>query len=278
MPADSLQSSVGRGGTNRAADVAIVQRLLLARGFARLGDADGVCGKNTIEAIVDFQKGFLRRPDGRIDPGGASWRALAGTYSGVGTTTAPDSAPAPSPGSLTRNVPRPAPESINQGLRPVSNRRMLELFGDPRGGDYSTQCQPPTLPRMRRNMVLDSVGPFRVTGLVPAVLSLKAVLIDVRAEQPAVYRALGTAGMLCCRWVRGSSTSISNHSWGTAIDLTLDGVLDVQGNDRVQYGLTLIAPIFNRHGWFWGAAFRTEDAMHFEASQSLVESWEPRLL
>ena len=81
---------------------------------------------------------------------------------------------------------------------------------------------------------------------------------------------LGTAGMLCCRLVRGSATAISNHSWGTAIDLTLDGVLDVYGDDKVQYGLTLIAPIFNRHGWYWGAAFRTEDGMHFEGSKALV--------
>jgi hypothetical protein len=79
--------------------------------------------------------------------------------------------------------------------------------------------------------------------------------------------------MLCCRLVRGSATSISNHSWGTAIDLTLNGVLDVQGDDKVQYGLTLIAPLFNRHGWFWGAAFGVEDAMHFEAGKGLVSQW-----
>jgi D-alanyl-D-alanine dipeptidase len=50
--------------------------------------------------------------------------------------------------------------------------------------------------------------------------------------------------MLCARFVRGSTTTISNHSWGTAIDLTLDGVLDRRGDGRVQVGLTRIAPIF----------------------------------
>jgi hypothetical protein len=270
MPADSIGEAVGRGGTNQAVDVRRVQQLLLARGFARLGDADGICGRNTVDAIVDFQRGFMRRPDGRIDPGGRSWHHLAGTYSGMIRQPPPATL---STTDLTRPVPRPAADTLNPGLQAVSNRRMLELIGDPRSGDYSSQCQPPTLPRVRRNTVLDSVGPFRVAGLVPAVLSLKAVMIDIRAEQPAVYRTLGTAGMLCCRWVRGSTTSISNHSWGTAIDLTLGGVLDVHGNDSVQFGLTLIAPIFNRHGWFWGAAFRTEDGMHFEAGADLVESW-----
>jgi D-alanyl-D-alanine carboxypeptidase len=69
------------------------------------------------------------------------------------------------------------------------------------------------------------------------------------------------------------TTAISNHSWGTAIDLTLEGILDTYGDGRVQVGLTLIAPIFNRRGWYWGAAFRKEDGMHFEASKALIEPW-----
>src|SRR5262249_15533035 len=27
------------------------------------------------------------------------------------------------------------------------------------------------------------------------------------------------------------------------------------------------------HGWFWGAGFSTEDAMHFEASDGLIRKW-----
>lgn len=61
--------------------------------------------------------------------------------------------------------------------------------------------------------------------------------------------------------------------WGTAIDLKLDGKLDVRGNNKVHYGLSLIAPIFNKHGWFWGAAYRTEDAMHFEVSINKLKQW-----
>jgi hypothetical protein len=33
----------------------------------------------------------------------------------------------------------------------------------------------------------------------------------------------------------------------------------------------------NQHGWYWGAAFRTEDAMHFEASRSLISQWAPQI-
>jgi hypothetical protein len=79
--------------------------------------------------------------------------------------------------------------------------------------------------------------------------------------------------MECARLVRGSQHSISNHSWGTAIDLTLNGILDRRGDDRVQQGLVDIAPIFNQHGWFWGAGFGTEDAMHFEIGDELIRRW-----
>jgi len=153
---------------------------------------------------------------------------------------------------------------------------MIQMLGQPRES-YSADCQPMTNSILRRHVVTQSVGLFRATGLRPAVDSLVAAMAQIQREQPAIYAILGTAGMLCCRYVRGSKTVISNHSWGTAIDFTLNGVLDRRGDDQVQIGLTLIAPIMNQHGWCWGAAFRTEDAMHFEASRSLITQWAPQL-
>lgn len=274
MPARSISASVGQGGVNKAADVVIVQNLLIARGYPGIGRADGACGPKTIAAIKAYQAGFLRRPDGKVDPGGATWRNLSAAF--TGSTDAPP--PAGAAGSLLQPMPRPAANSINVGLQAVSNSYMLAKFGQPLlAGGYSSLCQMPTSPRLRRNLVTDTVGPFRVTGLVPAVLSLKEVMADIAAEQPAVYRVLGTAGMLCCRLVRGSASAISNHSWGTAIDLTVNGVLDAYGDNKVQHGLTLIAPIFNRHGWYWGAAFGKEDGMHFEGSRAKIDAWAAQL-
>ena len=84
---------------------------------------------------------------------------------------------------------------------------------------------------------------------------------------------LGTAGMLCCRYVRGSTTSISNYLWDIAIDLTINDKLDERGNGFAQYKLSAIAPIFNAYGWYWGTAFGTEDGMHFEVGQKLLEEF-----
>jgi hypothetical protein len=67
-----LGGSVGRGGKNAASDVRAVQ--------AALGiSVDGQCGGQTIAAIEAFQRTLGQtKPDGRVDAGGATERALAG--------------------------------------------------------------------------------------------------------------------------------------------------------------------------------------------------------
>lgn len=166
------------------------------------------------------------------------------------------------------------PSGINPGLSNTPNSLALALLGNPRSR-YNQQCQPVQNASLRAKIVSGvRVGPLKVTGLGLAVESLKLVLADIQREQPQVYQGLGHMGMLCCRNVRGSTTAISNHSWGLAIDLTIEGELDPYGDGRVQYGLTLIAPIFNRHGWFWGAGYTREDGMHFEISAQKLKKWQ----
>lgn len=167
---------------------------------------------------------------------------------------------------------RPIPANINIGLNSPPNRLMLELLGNPRN-TYDQECRPPTNRPFKDLVRHKDVGPFKVWGLGPALDSLTEVMADIREEQPDVYEVLGHMGMLCCRNVRGSKTSISNHSFGTAIDLTIDGVLDAYGDGTVQLGLVKIYPIFNRHGWYWGADFRKEDGMHFEVSRETMMRW-----
>lgn len=76
-PAQRLGGSVGQGGANDRDDVALVQRLLAGRGIDP-GPVDGLVGPRTIAAIRRFQADFLRRPDGRVDPDGRTFRELVG--------------------------------------------------------------------------------------------------------------------------------------------------------------------------------------------------------
>jgi hypothetical protein len=89
----NIGGSVGKGGANTKADVLTVQKLL-NKHVASLGlpalDEDGRIGTNTIDAIRAYQKIALNmaKPDGRIDIGGDTWKALdAG--SGVAAPAAP---------------------------------------------------------------------------------------------------------------------------------------------------------------------------------------------
>jgi hypothetical protein len=107
ITANTLSASVGRRAANRPADVRLVQRLINANlpvPLAPLSE-DGVCGPKTVFAIETYQRRTLEMnpPDGRVDPGGATFRSLAGDVepqhpapSGLNTTPATANTAGPS--------------------------------------------------------------------------------------------------------------------------------------------------------------------------------------
>ena len=83
-----LGGSVGRGGKNAPKDVRAVQKALSIA-------ADGQCGGQTIAAIEAFQRNHgLPKADGRVDPGGATERAMSGSGGGAGTASSTSGAAA----------------------------------------------------------------------------------------------------------------------------------------------------------------------------------------
>jgi RNA polymerase sigma factor (sigma-70 family) len=175
-------------------------------------------------------------------------------------------------GQLFDLVPAPAPDSINTGLSACSPRTLARLLGSPilPGQAWPKDCGQVTNPEFRGRIATRSVGPFRVTGESRAIDRLKTALDDLLAHRPALHAALGSAGMMCVRHVRGAPGVPSNHSWGTAIDFTIHGRLDPRGDRKVQQGLLELYPIMHRHGFYWGAEFRIEDGMHFELAEQTV--------
>lgn len=172
----------------------------------------------------------------------------------------------------------PIPSGLNIGLSSANNDMMIQLLGMPRDRIDTRLRFDPKEP-LRSMIVTEDVGPFRVTGLNLAVASLRRVFAKVRDAEPVVYASLKSNGMLAIRRARGAS-SISNHSWGTAVDLIVGGVSDgIPGTPEAHDGKTLaglvaIAPFFNAEGWFWGVAFRRfEDGMHFEVSAEKLLEW-----
>lgn len=177
---------------------------------------------------------------------------------------------------FTETLPKPDPNSVNIGLKSPSVTFITSLLGNPRD-DYTGTCQPVTNAKLKGKMVTQSVGPFRVTGHVAAVESLREIFAQVKQEVPDLHALLGTAGMLCARKVKRKDGTLgknpSNHSWGMAIDIKIKGELDAHGDDKTQRGLLILARYMNAAGWYWGVAFPTEDSMHFEASTTLLQKW-----
>lgn len=161
---------------------------------------------------------------------------------------------------------------LNTGLTVATPAFLEEFLGRPRD-DISDQCQGMTNPKLRDMLVLEDVGPIRVNMLKPAVKSLRQVFEAARAVDQDLYDRINTSGSLCVRRIRGSVGSMSSHSFGLAVDLNIDGVLDGFADGRTQLGLTILADLFQAEGWIWGAGFGREDSMHFEVSRELIEKW-----
>lgn len=200
-------------------------------------------------------------------------RAAAPAQTDFGTTNFGE--PVPQEHVATENpteVMKLAKSRFNKGITQPRNRTMLSILGQPRG-QYGTDCQGITNPKLKALVETRQVGPIRVTMLKPALDSLERIAARLKETEPDLHDALGTAGGLCVRLIRGSRSSISNHSFGTAIDVKLQGKLDGFGDGGTQFGLLLLAELFNEEGWYWGATYRREDSMHFEVGEETLKKW-----
>ena len=173
-------------------------------------------------------------------------------------------------------LPKPAKSSVNIGLRVATAAELTAFLGEPRA-TYTGDCQPVTNPKLKARIETRNFKTFKATGFNLALDSLTSVLKSVEAEIPDLRALLGTAGMVCARKVKLKGGKLgkrpSTHSWGSAIDLTIDGKLDSQGDDKTFRGLLILSKYFNAAQWYWGVSFPTEDAMHFEVSFQLLSSW-----
>ena len=131
-----------------------------------------------------------------------------------------------------------------------------------------------TNPRLIAALDTRQVGSFRVTMLRPALDSFQAVMERLQTEEPEIYAALGTAGALCARHVRGAPNTVVVARLGRG------GGPDADRRPRprwatasTQFGLVVLAEFFNDAGWYWGAGYGREDSMHFEVGEALLRQW-----
>lgn len=162
--------------------------------------------------------------------------------------------------------------SANDGLTVASPRFLSELIGLPRN-DLSDDCQAATNPNLTSLLATEDVGPIRARMVQPALSSIRQIFKNVQVFEPELYARIKSAGSLCVRFIRGSTTAASAHAYGLAVDINIDGVLDELADGKTQLGLILLADFFKKEGWIWGAGFSREDSMHFEVSREKLTQW-----
>ena len=167
-------------------------------------------------------------------------------------------------------VKAPAPSDVNSGLTSCDWRVLKALFGMPRDV-LGSECQEVTNAELRSLCGVVQVGQFRIYGNVVMLSELQKGLSACYVKEPSLWNQLGTAGCMCARLVRGSDSTPSNHSWGTALDFTVGGRLDVRGDGYCQRGVLRLYDFLHPLGFFWGGGYRTtEDAMHYELATETV--------
>ncbi len=110
----------------------------------------------------------------------------------------------------------------------------------------------------------DAIGVFTYRPIGGAIFpQLRAALEEiVTAGLAAEIKREQYAGCYYPRFIAGT-TSLSNHSFGTALDLNVPGNLrgTVGEMDRV------VVSIFKKWGFAWGGDWRYTDPMHFEMAR-----------
>jgi hypothetical protein len=173
---------------------------------------------------------------------------------------------------------------LNPGLVPISFSERLKLFGQ-----FSYVSQPSSINPEGIRITDDWISKNIVTVNVSQLKGVKGVsntgsillhkkiskqVVDMFAEfekNNLLHLIKTFDGSWNPRYVRGSRTSLSNHSWGTAIDLNArwNGLGTVGARMGCEGSVRELVLIAVDHGMYWGGWFSRKDPMHFEACRCL---------
>jgi hypothetical protein len=85
---------------------------------------------------------------------------------------------------------------------------------------------------------------------------------------------LSFAGSYYPRMIRDSTTSPSEHSFGTALDINAawNGLAKTPAAKGTKGSVVELVPIFEKWGFRWGGNFSRRDGMHFEMARLIAAS------
>lgn len=248
-------------------DIKRWQLFLIGQGF-HPGPADGNFTGETNKATIDFQK------HNTLDPDGTVGNQTYGTAMRLGFEVVTD------PGDTTPNGPNFPPPPNFEPL--ASNAARQKIFGK-----FAYRSKP--IPGNPENILItdnwqrDSI----VSVIIPQLVGVSGAPHDGKiwfnkqavnqlttlwdAWEKAGLRdhVLTWGGSFVPRFVRGSTTQLSNHSFGTAFDINMAfNGLSVEPARIGQKGsVRELVAFANNNGFYWGGHFQRRDGMHFEVAR-----------
>lgn len=214
-------------------DVKTLQARLRELGFYG-GAIDGEFGSITERGVLLFQKAQGLTQDGIV--GAKTWAALGLKEEPINDSRAPK--------------------------RPRNYAQVKEIFGDPLETGWQSKnlgfCEvAPTLKAFPVKKGSTSRGFYCHRLLVPVFQAVfEEIVLSGLTDQIKTFD-----GCFNIRKIRGSSSTMSLHSWAIAIDLNYKG--NELGNAKPEMDPRVIA-IFEKQGFYWGGNFKRKDGMHFE--------------
>jgi hypothetical protein len=168
-----------------------------------------------------------------------------------------------------------------EGLTRLTQSEKNRLFGRPGAAQENPTPGGPIdiEPTFRGNIVSVEVKQLRgVEGAASgkvfwhALAAAQLISFFQEVEEAGFLdRILSCAGTWVPRFTRGSTSELSSHAYGIAIDLNaqqnwLGAVPARPGEKGCLFELVGIAA---RHGFYWGGWFSRKDGMHFEVAKLL---------
>ena len=247
----------------KGSDVKSWQLFLIGQGF-QPGPANGEFGEATRQATAAFQH------KNKLDGDGAAGNQTIGKAMMLGFVVLDDD----DPSKTGPNFPaKPAFPPLS------SNAARQKVFGK-----FAFVAKP--LPDNPENILItdnwerDNIVSFPVPQLIgvkgaPASGKIRfhrlaqppmEKLWAAWAKAGLLDRVLGWSGSFVPRFVRGSTTVLSNHSFGSAFDINVPfNPLGAMPALVGQKGCVReLVPIANGFGFYWGGHFDRLDGMHFE--------------
>ena len=263
------------------------------------GDAvvsDGIFGPVTDRATRTWQAGRQLAADGIV--GDHTWAAAVqdGAPTGaVPTTTEVDNTPDPDACDVVPATPAadPAVPQVDRtsptwpprpdGAKPLVTQAQRDaVLGKLEYVSAPTASNPEAV-HITNGWAADNIQHFSIPLLSQHPIAMHRLAgpqfqawCDAIVAKGLGDRVISFAGCWVPRYVRGSRTLLSNHAYGSAIDINVPW--NRRGHQSALFGqhgcVRELAEMCYDFGLFWGGHYRgaPEDGMHFEARVILTDS------